>query len=209
MMAGDSHQYAEALRNWQLLHDYNAYSVKKEQGTTAVFCSYFTDIYYDMPYNKKLANREIKTFRKEALKIAELILKSGRCVEVILNAMPRDFIEVIQDPMFSDIITIGNGSLSCLYMQDNERANLFDWNDISQAADHLKTGRFIQRQCGNFTRRLSVPLGLFAVADHRDVYAALGVNIAPRGLQHQDNNLIVPVTDYSPMTYKDIVTDFR
>ncbi len=204
-MASDSKQYERALQNWEHLHAQAAYSVPQGIGRTAILCSYFTDVYshYSRSGRENQSYKDIRNFRKEALQIADDILAEGGEVDVALNATAADAKRVLQDPEISDIITIGHGSLTQLYLNDTAQEGILHWTDVAGMADHLKRGDFVQRQCGHFTMGIApVPLGLFAVDDHRHVFAAVGQYIEPRGLLHPHNKLITPVTDSWRLSYR-------
>ena len=77
-----------------------------------------------------------------------------------------------------------------------------DWRDVSSMADHLKQGVFVQRHRGNFARQLSVPLGTFAVTNHRNIWAPVGSYFAPESLEDSENNRMCRVTNHhSPLSY--------
>jgi hypothetical protein len=96
---------------------------------------------------------------------------------------------------------IGNGSLSALILEVNER---YEWQEVAAATTHLKTGVFIQRQCGGLTRSLNVPMGLFVVSNPMNVYAAVGVEFYPLSLDDPENDRIQPVFRNEPVGYRTI-----
>ncbi len=206
-MASDRQQYARAMEKWHELQGSRYYSRPVGAGVVGIVCSYWpiesvseTDSSVsDKPPNWAIKDR--KTFRKEALKIADIANEHGRDVDVALNARSNDFFDILSDPSISDLVVIGNGSLSDYFLPDYK----VSWLDVSEHSDHLKQGDFTQRHCGAFSRELSVPLGMFAVNDFASVYAAVGHAIYPRGLHHKDSALIGPIfdEDYLP-EYEDI-----
>lgn len=208
-MASDRQQFERAIDNWENLHDQHAYSMPAELGRTAIICSYYKLGHDEESKNSKQNLKDIKIFRKEAMKYGDMIIENGGEVEVILNAQPQDVAEVVKDPYISHIITIGNGTLSTFFIDQSSVDGQIDWRYIAAKADHLKTGNFIQRHCGAYSRNLSVPLGAFAVYDHRNVYAPVGTGFYARGLNHPHNDYIRPVAGWPRLDYHYIKDNFR
>jgi hypothetical protein len=206
-MASDREQYNRALKKWDQLKADEYLSTPPHLGCIAIFCSYVViDSIGDKPYKK--GRRDVKAFRKEAFSLAERFEAHNHRTEVILNAGLTDFDAVLQDPAVSDIVTIGHGDISSVIVSSNDGSTILDWLDVSVAADHLKTGQFIQRQCGNFNRALAIPLGMFSVSRHCDVVAASGIAFKPSGLDHPANDLLGPVTDDIRLQYGDAKETF-
>lgn len=196
-MPDDSKQFERAVGWWEEMHNSKAYSLPSEVGGLAVICSYYTDFNNDSTDRvSKQSLRDIKKFRNEGLKIAELAQKQGKQAEAILNANAIDVGNVLRDPTISDVVVIGHGCLSSVYMKDPRSADtLYDWYDVALDTDHLKTGVFTQRFCGGLRRKLPVPLGTFAMADHRNVLAPIGLYFASKGLDYYRNDHLVPVSE--------------
>lgn len=206
-MAGDRQRFNRALDKWDALKESDYLSVPKGLGQIAIFCSYAViDIVHDKLY--KRGKKDVANFRNEAFAIADRLKAQEYCAQVILNASLGDFASVLKDPKVSDIITIGHGDLSTLLIGNNEELSEVDWLDVSNFSDHLKTGQFVQRQCGNFTRDLSVPLGLFSVSDHSNIIAPSGMSFTPYGLDHPDNDFLRPVTDNPRLSYREAKNTF-
>jgi hypothetical protein len=91
---------------------------------------------------------------------------------------------VVQDPEIANLYVIGNGSLSMVWLAEDDR---YDWVDVSRSSNHLKRGWVHQRQCGGLTRRLNVPLGLFMLEEPARLVAALDSAFAPPSLDHPTN----------------------
>lgn len=201
-MANDKAQYREALKNWEQLHDDKAYSVPPEVGRVAVLCSYHTGLIDAGSGKVKKQHREVKKFRSEALQLADFIMEMGQGVEVVLDAQSADIDQVLQDPTFSDVVAIGHGDLSLLFINNANQSNIYTWHEVSLTADHLKTGEFVQRHCGMTQRKLPVPLGAFAMADHRNVFAPVNRYFNPSGLMHHHNTLLMSVSPNPVMSYE-------
>lgn len=209
-MASDKQQFQRAMEKWERLHEDGSYSVPPELGRTAILCSFYDNVYEgDREKAKNRARRDIKLFRKEALKIADLTIEEGGDVEVVLNARVSDFEDILREPYVSDVIVIGHGDLSSLWISNPDNGDNYDWRYVSNDADHLKTGSFTQRHCGIFNRKLSVPLGAFAVADQRSVIAPVGHFFSPRGLGHDDNMLLTTISPLSQLNYEYIRSNYR
>ncbi len=201
-MASDKKRYNESLSKWDDLHKQQLFSVPREVGKTAIFCSYAViDLIGNRAYKK--GRKDVSSFRKEAFSIADRLAEQKRSAEVILNASDNDFNRILQDNSFSDIVTVGHGNLSTLVINDEDKLDYpIDWYDLSNYTDHLKTGYFIQRQCGTFGRDLSVPLGMFCVSRHCDVIATVGLAFNPKGLDHPANNTLDYATDQERLNYR-------
>jgi hypothetical protein len=184
--------------------------VPPELGRTAILCSFYDKVYDGDPEKAKIrAHRDIKLFRKEALKIADLTIEEGGEVEVVLNAQVEDFEATFKNPWISDVIVIGHGDLSTLWVNNPNDKDKYDWQYVSEDSDHLKTGAFTQRHCGLYRRDLTVPLGTFAMADHRSVIATPGFEFHPRGLWHPDNSYLEQISPLEQLSYDYIKSNYR
>lgn len=206
-MASDRDRFKFALKGWEILHDYKQFSVPREQGKVAIFCATPSEAGFDSPGNRKKQRKDFKIFTREASTIAGSINDENRIAEIIYNPVDSDFSEVLQDPSFSDIITIGNGTLGVFFVE-GEPCD-FDWFDVAMEADHLKTGLFIQRHCGHFGRNFNLPLGTFAVSSFSNVIAPAGNFFYPRGLQHPDNDLLIRALEDVEITYSSLKAHFN
>lgn len=213
MPDSDKKQYERTLLRWESLHEAEAYSLPADVGKIAILCSYSTngEVNPDHPIARYVSPDDPVTFRAEALALADGFQGEGRAVEVILEAEATDIRMVLQEPSFSDVVVIGHGNLSSVMVdniEDPDRLFHYDWASVAKDADHLKLGKFVQRTCAKPKRRLSVPLGLFAVSEHRNVLAPVGHYFAPTDLNHPDNDLIRPVTTKRRLSYDDIKSQF-
>lgn len=214
IMASDRRQFEMARDRWNILHDDMAYSVPVHLGKTAIVVSNDQTVATD--------DRELRSFLSEALFLEKTEREHGRKAEVIEDAKGVDFVAVLQDPSFANIVTIGHGALSYLYIDNGLRVrkngmlpneipnNRFDWRDVSRYADHLKTGYFIQRHCGNASRRLSVPLGSFAMTSHGNVLAAANKYFSPRQMPSSifdPDHLIFPPTGCR-LEYREVLSAY-
>ena len=206
-MASDRKCYQRALRKWDAHRIDGDLSVPEHEGDAAILCTYAE---LDAAYEAKRARKDIKIFRKEAFAIADELWSMDKDSEVILNAKVDDVREVLTDPSFSDVYIVGHGTLAAMFlMAETEEDSVFDWMDVSEHADHLKQGAFVQRTCGLLPRNLNVPLWTFAMADHRDVFAPVGASFVPRGLLHPMNELMQPVSEGPRMSYTYVNDVFR
>ncbi len=198
-MAGDRSQFNQALRRWDRLHDEKAFSVPNEIGDVAILCSGFG------LGDDRLAALEVRSFEAEAERIADVVHSRGIGVAVYHKFTQHDAIEVLTDPTFSSVITIGNGNLSEAYVDDD---NGIDWQFVSLASNHLKTGRFTLRHCGQAIRNASVPLGTFAMSDHSDVFGAYGKYL-PTVMEASDERLIQRIHTYRRIGYRTVKNLFQ
>lgn len=213
MAGSDKQQYERALTRWDELHESGAYSVPPSLGRLAIVCSYNTwEPSPDDPHASYVSPEDPANFRIEALALADGFRDEGRSVEVVLDAEATDIKAILKEPSFSDVIVIAHGQLSSIMidnMEDSSMLYQYDWRSVSKDADHLKLGYFVQRSCARLRRRLSVPLGLFAASEHRNVLAPVGHYFAPTNLQHPHNDLIRPVTEASRLDYESVKLHFR
>lgn len=200
-MAGDKKQFKYAFAQWQTLKLEGALSYPPELGKTAIICSYHSEEVDDHAVRR--GARDVKIFRKEALKLADWVIEDGHEVEVVLDAQKSDIESILKDPTISDIYTIGHGCLSSIYLSGNE-PDTYDWVDVYRDSDHLKEGVFVQRHCGQTSRDLSVPLGLFAVSNAENVFAPLNEYFNPRGFYHPDNDKLVSIFPDGEVNYQGI-----
>ena len=208
-MASDRQQYREALREWDSLRAVGAFSSPPELGCVAIICSlHEVEAEPGSEASAYVTENDPEIFRAEAFAIADELMAVGRQPFVAINASPDDFSDVLTDPSFSDVIVIGHGDLSGVAMDNPDNRDAFDWKDVARTADHLKKGQFVQRHCGKHTRALSVPLGLFAVSDHRSVIAPAGEYFAPTDLHHPHNSLLRSVSQALRMSYKQVKARF-
>lgn len=229
----DKQRFDEATAKWQELRAKKCFSVGPDAGRIAVICSTLIDydnayVSFDedeevrKAENDKKAEEaaaEIENLRSEAQDFKSQASLAGVDAVVFDEATGDDFREVLTDPSFSSIIAIGHGSLSYLYMpngmldaplrfsefsaEKGPQNNRFDWWDVSREANHLKQGYFLQRQCGHAVRNLSVPMGVFAMADQRFVYAPVNTGFKPKFLLDRAD-LIESVAIKSRITYEEI-----
>lgn len=113
-------------------------------------------------------------------------------------------VDILSDQAVSDVVLIGHGSLSSVYLDDGKTYN---WHDVALAATHLKKGVIIQRFCSNNLRKLSVPLGTFAASEHSNVIATVDRTFDPDH-DASDEELLGPVTDSSLASYDEAKARF-
>lgn len=179
-MPSDRVRFERALRKWDAFHDNNVYSAPAELGAVAILCSDHTvaDEKGDKASQEDIdeAASERRAFYADAYRIAEMLSRSGSDSQIYPAFTCEDAIDVLTNPSFSSVITIGNGNLSEVWAHQGVAIS---WDFIADNTSHLKTGYFIQRQCGHVAFDLSVPLGTFALADHSNVFAALDKYLPP------------------------------
>lgn len=191
-MASDRKQFARAMDRWEGLWEKRRFSVSPKIGTTAVFHSY-----WPIDSHTAASNKEREIFADEAMTIARLLELKGYDSEVIHGITAEGLDNVLTDPIVSDVVLIGHGNLSNVFLDNGEK---YDWRRVSQTADHLKMGDFVQRFCGNNMRMMSVPLGTFAVSKHFNVYAAVGTSFEPeKDMAHELR--MRRVTDEGTLSY--------
>jgi hypothetical protein len=205
-MASDRKQFERAYSRWQDLVDRRRFSVPPDKGATAILSSHAM-------VDSGLDKNEVDVFDNEASQIAKNLEAEGYESRVFLDATIDDVKTVLTDRTVSDVIVIGHGALPYVYMLNGIRRqetvgyqteynNRVDWRDVSAAADHLKTGVFTQRFCGNYVRKLSVPLGMFAVSNFSRVVAVAGLNFSPANLEDPQNQKLYPVlSNEFPFSY--------
>lgn len=181
-MASDRQQFERARLKWRELEKSGAFSMPERIGKTAIIVS--TSHVRDISDESR---QEIEIFKREARHLADTERARNRRVEVISTMSAMAITEVMQDPEFSTIVTIGHGSLSYLYIDngkkdDSKRNNRYDWRDVARDSTHLKTGFFVQRHCGNPVRHLSVPLGTFGLAQPNNILAPVNEGFLPDSL---------------------------
>lgn len=196
-MASDRDRFEYYMAQWESFRNEGFISDTPENGKTAIISSEFTDEEPDT----ESGISELESFRTEASELANLVSLQGGIPEVAIDATQSDIITLIQDPKVATLYTIGNGSLSTLLLGERD---YFDWVSVAKATTHLKLGRFVQRQCGGLTRKINVPLGLFAMADPRDIYAAVGEEFYPTSLEDSENEKIQQVFNTERVSYWDI-----
>jgi hypothetical protein len=206
-MASDKKQFMAAMRHWRSLKNDGFESIDPSVGKTAVICSTST-VKSDCPKEEKVLRKDAKILRKEALKVAENRREAGYVADVIFQPTRLDIAQVLQDEMISDIIAIGHGTLTCFFL-DLPDDDIYDWNDASFDADHLKTGYFVQRFCGGISDRIPVPLGMFVVSNFEDVIAPIDTDFNPKGLLHSENQKLQRPFEKIDPTYLAISRDMK
>lgn len=197
-MASDRQRYRAAVAKRELLKNDGFFSVPSEIGRTAIISSLFTDEGLDT----ERGTTELESFRQEAYALADMVSARDGIPELAVDASRGDINRLIKDPDVSDIYVIGNGSLSTLILDVRD---YYDWLNVSNATDHLKLGKFIQRQCGGLTRQFNPPMGLFAVSHPGDILAALDDAFYPESLSDPVNAKVQSVFTHDwPVTYEEI-----
>lgn len=192
-MASDRQQFHTALRKWDQLQADAQFSVPDDRGELAIL----------LPYNhaKHAATEKVETFdyfARQTLRLADHIVKKhGRTPKVALDATEVDFKEMSTDPHISSVIVIGKGTLSSI--EAPTPSGLITWKQLSEGADHLKTGSFHHIACGGVRKNLNVPLGTFLMADHRLVHAAVHTYLPARVRPVKALNKLSPISTQQRM----------
>lgn len=197
-MASDRQQFESALRYWRRLRASGRRSASWAEGLTAIIVSGFTD----NPPGSTAAYGELRSFRAEGEELADRTDLAGGHPLLLIDATRHDLDRVVQDPEIANLYVIGNGSLSMVWLAEDDR---YDWLDVSRSSDHLKRGWVHQRQCGGLTRRLNVPLGAFMLEEPAQLVAALDSTFAPPSVDHPANECMTAVMMGRRMLYDTFV----
>lgn len=201
-MASDRQQFRDALTQWDELHSAANFSIPSEIGRTAILLPYNHQKYADIN-----TVESYDYLARQALGVADVILQqTGKAPEVALDASDIDFKEVLTNPTFTSVVVIGKGTLSSI--EAPTPSGLITWRDVSSAADHLKRGQFYQLFCGGTRKNLNVPMGTFAMADHRSVLTPGHRYIRSRANLKRLIANLEPVTDRSRMNLQHIKEHF-
>ena len=204
-MARDRRRFQDAYYKRMEMLEAGSIGAPVAEGIAVILCSYYSD-WGDDEKAETHAREDIRTFRKEAYSLVSLLGRLGTVAEVILDATKADIDYILGDPSVASIYTIGLGNLSSLLLPGAYN-DIYDWTDVADAADHLKTGFFVQRHCGNLVREFNPPLGMFAVADLRNVIAPVGYSFEPSDLYDSVNDLLIPVFESETTSYREIKND--
>ncbi len=208
-MASDEKQFNRALAKWDALRDQGAVSVPSSIGKVAIVCSYEMLGDEVCTHETEVTGRsDLEIFRDEASDLADLNHNYGRGVDVVLDAKATDLEAVLSEMDISDVIIIGQGSLSDLTLTKAPGGTQYDWSNVAEAVSLLKQGLIVQRFCGTLARELNVPFGLFAVNDHRNNIAPIGEYFAPVSLVDPSNFLLKPVSNVERLMYADVKARF-
>ncbi len=191
-MASDRQQFNRAMQKWEMLHESNLYSAPKSDGHTVV--AYST---YSVEVAEEEIKNEINVFAAEALDYVSRYREYGHNASLMEGVERQEFKEVIKNPDVSGVIVIGHGDLSSIYDDNGDK---IDWRDIAKWTTHLKRGHFVQRTCGNTLRDLSVPLGTFALANHRRLFAPVGVSFCPEDYPEEEERMC-QASNYKKLSY--------
>jgi len=197
-VASDRQQFEWALARWRRLREAGRRSASWADGISAIVVSGFTDA----PPGSPAADRELCAFRAEGDELADRAELAGGRPLLLAGATRADLDRAIQDPEVATLYIVGNGSLSMFWLAEDDR---YDWLDVARQANHLKRGWVHQRQCGGLTRRLNVPLGLFALEQPARVIAALDDAFEPPTLDHPANECLTSVMTGWPVAYETFV----
>jgi hypothetical protein len=197
----DSERFERALEKWDDLQEAGHFSVPQEIGRCAVLVAY--------NYHRDLdpgVRDPFPIYVKDALNVCDNLAEQGKDVELSIDTSHDDFRAVMRDEKFSDVVVIGNGVLSRVFLTAAEKR--IGWGHVSHMTNHLKTGRFVQRFCGRTPDKLNVPMGLMAVSSHANVHAPVWDYFAPTSTDSTHEKRIRPVTTKSRMSLADIKESF-
>jgi hypothetical protein len=207
-MASDRKQFERAYSRWQELREANELSLPDSEGLTAIVSSNYP-FYFKRDGGMGIQTDEvdIEEFEQEAEDIASHLGSLGLASELFIGATAQDMQDILLDREISSVVTIGHGSISDIFLR-GAKGGRYDWRDVSADASHLKQGTFTQRQCGIFRRNLNVPLGYFAVSDHKQVRAAVGTFFDPETYTDNPQKVFSVIDDIIPTSYRETVDLF-
>lgn len=194
-MSNRVNQFEAAYMRWEALRDAQKFSVAQEVGKTAIIVS----SYVNLGFLEEGEESEDIIFLEEAAEIADEITEEGGTPQII-SATQKNIEQAIRDPEVSDIITIGHGRLGNLTLNTGSHTS---WYNIAAMVTHLKQGTFFQRQCGLIDPEFTVPMGFFAVSDHRNIIAAAGVQL-PNLLKPHHERHFQRLFDFPKATIADL-----
>ena len=176
-----------AISDHQKKLDEGSFSLSPEEGKLAVLASWGTTT--NSEYSAK---EQIRIFRTEAERVAASPLAAAyAAAEVVQVAGKMDVDFVLADPEVAGMVLVGHGNIAELRLHHDKH---MIWWETARATRQLKLGHFVQRMCGHFETSDSLPMGTFAVADQRNIVAALGVPIDDK---YPDESLFRTVYDES------------
>lgn len=179
-MGSDSSRLKSAVNNHKYLLRQGSIGAPQTEAKAGIVCSYGIAQW-----------KERRIFRREAYAIADSLMQQGfHGTELAIDATGTDYLAMLEDPAITDIVTIGHGSLSELNFTQRDYDYAIDWRLSARSTGYLKTGQFIQRMCGHYSRRLNIPLGTFVVQNQMNVIASDGEYFQPSGLDHPQNTLL-------------------
>jgi len=172
-----------AVAEHQKKIDEGSFSLSPEMGKLAVIASWGT-----AKNSQYSAKEQIRIFRTEAERVASSPLADAYAeAEVVQVASKMDVNFVLADPEVAGVVLVGHGNIAELRLHYDKHMN---WWETAHATRQLKLGHFVQRMCGHFETADSLPMGTFAVADQRNIIAALGT---PLDDKYPDESLFRPV----------------
>lgn len=166
----------KAYDKYRRLFDEGRFSLSRPMGALAIHVATATDRSKTPPELQK------QYFREEGEKIKAYYDGLGRDDEDSY-AEVRLYLETdkwlldhsLQDPDVASIITVGHGNIGNFHLPMSRN---YDWSNVSRATNHLKQGEIVQRTCGHIRQGIkTVPWGVFALADQRNLRATIGQSI--------------------------------
>jgi hypothetical protein len=150
---------------------------------------------------------EAAILRREASAVLNYFQADGIDAVDVASPTKNDMDALLQDPTITDICLIGEGSLGSICVLDNAEDPAsgvpYDWIDVSETADHLKTGSIYQRMC-SVTRVSRVAWGTFAAADLRKVWISRQPNFEPETVHSDPTTGLMPVYERDTLSYKSL-----
>jgi hypothetical protein len=206
-MTNDKKKFEGAMSRWHDLKAGQSFSVPTDVGKLAILCSYAPPRAFGANVQARLQHRRnVAIFKREALALTETAQSTGKTVQTFFDASTEDMTAVLVDHSVSDVVVIGHGNLSSVSL--GKGSEDYDWEDVAETVDHLKTGVFTQRVCGVYARDLNVPLGTFAVNDMSNVIAPLGILFNPTTVTEPLNQALAPAFEAVAPTYNAIKRSF-
>lgn len=205
-MSSDRRQFAHATQKWHDLYDNNKFSVLSRDGICTIFRSN-TETFSIGDDSKEFFDYS----DREIVQLCEAYDYLVRDIRIIDGLTRAALMQAVQDPEVSDLVIIGHGDISAVYLDDYAEEKVhstekIDWRDISKMSTHLKLGHYIHRCCGNYLRDLNVPFGTFMLQDHGNTIAPFNSAFEPE-TYNSDESLMKLGIHQSPLSYDYIKTN--
>lgn len=156
--------------------------------------------------SKSLMDAE-KAFRhiSESNTILDTLHSRGRWLLEVEDPTISDMEDVLTDTSIAELCVIGEGSLGNIYLAGSidipDSGEPFDWQAVSAAADHLKTGNIYQRM-GSVAGMAPVVWGTFAAADLSNLWVSIDPRFEAMGTAtNPEDALFNPYGTVSELTY--------
>jgi hypothetical protein len=179
------------LVKWQELMSAGSLSVPVGEGIFAVVISTVAN-------NCSVSDTEAAALLAEGAAITHSVSSTGTTVEKILSPTKADLDRILQDPKYSGLCLIGEGSVGNFYVApDHQSLNVgkpYDYRRVAEQTTHLKRGKIYQRMC-SVAGRSDVPWGLFAATSLGNILIAQTPFFVPQELHTRPEQGLMPLTE--------------